>query len=241
MDPAHCRLNLFQYNQTMADGVRTTCKERSGLTFDPWADLASIIATLANLRGRRDHNKATGAIEAVLNKATADLTWTDRHATSDRTFPRALPRKRMAAMTTTKTYTAVYERDVADDAWNVRIKGVPGCQTYGRSIRQAQQRIRGCTRTASSSSKPRRRATPPTDLPRTRPSFDRCPCRQRRRTRWRPFAQRAATCRCPADAASTDRSRCRARRPGRPTFRVTGAPLASQLASMPWRPPLIHR
>lgn len=48
----------------------------------------------------------------------------------------------MAAMTTTKTYTAVYERDVTDDAWNVRIKGVPGCQTYGRSIRQAQQRIR---------------------------------------------------------------------------------------------------
>ena len=45
-------------------------------------------------------------------------------------------------MTTTKTYTAVYERDVADDAWNVRIKGIPGCQTYGRSIRQAQQRIR---------------------------------------------------------------------------------------------------
>ena len=45
-------------------------------------------------------------------------------------------------MTTTKTYTAVYERDVTDDAWNVRIKGVPGCQTHGRSIRQAQQRIR---------------------------------------------------------------------------------------------------
>jgi len=45
-------------------------------------------------------------------------------------------------MTTTKTYTAVYERDATDDAWNVRIKGIPGCQTYGRSIRQAQQRIR---------------------------------------------------------------------------------------------------
>ncbi len=45
-------------------------------------------------------------------------------------------------MTTTKTYTAVYERDVTDDAWNVRIKGIPGCQTYGRSIRQAQKRIR---------------------------------------------------------------------------------------------------
>lgn len=46
--------------------------------------------------------------------------------------------------TTTKnrTYTAVYERDSTDDAWNVRIKGLSGCQTYGRSLRQAQSRIR---------------------------------------------------------------------------------------------------
>ena len=45
-------------------------------------------------------------------------------------------------MTTPRTYTAVYERDDTDDAWNVHIKGVPGCQTYGRSLRQAQRRIR---------------------------------------------------------------------------------------------------
>ncbi len=49
-------------------------------------------------------------------------------------------------MTTTKaknrTYTAVYERDATVDAWNVRIKGLSGCQTYGRSVRQAQGRIR---------------------------------------------------------------------------------------------------
>ena len=42
----------------------------------------------------------------------------------------------------TKTYTAVYELDPDDNAWNVRIKGLPGCQTYGRSLRQAQSRIR---------------------------------------------------------------------------------------------------
>lgn len=53
-----------------------------------------------------------------------------------------MSRQRMAAMTTNKTYTAVYERDDTDDAWNVRIKGVAGCQTYGRSLRQAQSRIR---------------------------------------------------------------------------------------------------
>jgi predicted RNase H-like HicB family nuclease len=48
----------------------------------------------------------------------------------------------MAEMSETKTYVAVYERDERDDAWNVRIKGLSGCQTYGRSLRQAQARIR---------------------------------------------------------------------------------------------------
>lgn len=45
-------------------------------------------------------------------------------------------------MTALKTYTAVYEHDADEDVWNVRIKGVTGCQTYGRSLRQAQSRIR---------------------------------------------------------------------------------------------------
>ena len=41
-----------------------------------------------------------------------------------------------------KTYVAMYERDDRDDAWNVRIQGQDGCQTDGRSLRQAQARIR---------------------------------------------------------------------------------------------------
>jgi predicted RNase H-like HicB family nuclease len=48
----------------------------------------------------------------------------------------------MASMTSSKTYTAIYDYDADDRAWNVRIKGVAGCQTYGRSLRQAQSRIR---------------------------------------------------------------------------------------------------
>lgn len=44
-------------------------------------------------------------------------------------------------MTSSKTYTAIYDYDADDNAWNVRIKGLTGCQTYGRSIRQAQSRI----------------------------------------------------------------------------------------------------
>jgi predicted RNase H-like HicB family nuclease len=45
-------------------------------------------------------------------------------------------------MSPKKTYVAVYERDPEDDAWNVHIQDLVGCQTYGRSLRQAQARIR---------------------------------------------------------------------------------------------------
>lgn len=43
---------------------------------------------------------------------------------------------------TDKPYVAVYERDAEAGTWNVAVKGIVGCQTYGRSLRQAQTRIR---------------------------------------------------------------------------------------------------
>ena len=42
----------------------------------------------------------------------------------------------------TKNFVAVFERDPDDDAWLVSIKGIKGCQTYGRTLRQAESRIR---------------------------------------------------------------------------------------------------
>ena len=45
-------------------------------------------------------------------------------------------------MTKAKTYVAVYERDSESDAWLVQIKSIPGCHTYGRTLRQAEARIR---------------------------------------------------------------------------------------------------
>lgn len=45
-------------------------------------------------------------------------------------------------MSRSKRYVAVYERDPDGDAWLVHIDGEPGCQTYGRSLRQASERIR---------------------------------------------------------------------------------------------------
>ena len=54
-------------------------------------------------------------------------------------------------MTRTKNYVAVYDRDPESDAWLVHIKGIDGCQTYGRSLRQAEARItRGARRLARS-------------------------------------------------------------------------------------------
>jgi predicted RNase H-like HicB family nuclease len=43
---------------------------------------------------------------------------------------------------TQRTYTAVYQRDPEAEAWLVSIRGFAGCQTYGKSLRQAQGRIR---------------------------------------------------------------------------------------------------
>lgn len=45
-------------------------------------------------------------------------------------------------MSRTKNYVAVYERDRESNAWLVHIKGIDGCQTYGRTLRQAEARIR---------------------------------------------------------------------------------------------------
>ena len=45
-------------------------------------------------------------------------------------------------MSAPKKYVAEYAYDRTDGAWNVRIVGLDGCQTYGRSFRQAQHRIR---------------------------------------------------------------------------------------------------
>lgn len=45
-------------------------------------------------------------------------------------------------MSRTKNYVAVFEHAADEDVWLVHIKGIEGCQTYGRSIRQAEARIR---------------------------------------------------------------------------------------------------
>lgn len=47
----------------------------------------------------------------------------------------------MVAMSRRRRYVAVYERDRESDAWLVRIDGIDGCHTFGRTLRQAGERI----------------------------------------------------------------------------------------------------
>lgn len=48
----------------------------------------------------------------------------------------------MAAVSARKKYVARFVHDAEEGVWLVRIKGVEGCQTYGRTVRQAEDRIR---------------------------------------------------------------------------------------------------
>lgn len=50
--------------------------------------------------------------------------------------------KGLAAMNTLKNYVAVFDYDTDENVWLVRIKDIAGCQTFGRTIRQAETRIR---------------------------------------------------------------------------------------------------
>jgi predicted RNase H-like HicB family nuclease len=52
-----------------------------------------------------------------------------------------MSREEVAAMTRRKRYVALYERDRESDAWLVHIDGIEACQTYGRTLRQAGERI----------------------------------------------------------------------------------------------------
>jgi len=73
IDPAHCRLNLFRYDPGMADELRRVWEERSGLVFDPWADVVSIIGTLDELSTSRHASPALHAIEQALANAVSAI------------------------------------------------------------------------------------------------------------------------------------------------------------------------
>jgi aminoglycoside phosphotransferase (APT) family kinase protein len=73
IDVGHCRLNLLYTAPELADRLRRTWESRTGKTFDPWADIVSIVGTLDAFRDRRRANNALHAMETVIAEAVSDI------------------------------------------------------------------------------------------------------------------------------------------------------------------------
>lgn len=73
IDLAHCRLNFAFYDEDLPRLLRTTWERRTGRTFDPWADVMSIIGFLDSLRDAPPASGARHTIDDILTAAVADL------------------------------------------------------------------------------------------------------------------------------------------------------------------------
>ena len=74
IDISHCRLNLAYTNPGLADRLRDIWQTRTGRTFHPWADIATIIGALDNLRDTPPGTNAQHAIDNMIHDAVTDLT-----------------------------------------------------------------------------------------------------------------------------------------------------------------------
>jgi aminoglycoside phosphotransferase (APT) family kinase protein len=73
IDISHCRLNLAYTDRDLPQLLREIWEQRSGHTFDPWADVMSIIGALDNLRDRPPGTQARRAIDHMLTTVVAEL------------------------------------------------------------------------------------------------------------------------------------------------------------------------
>ena len=74
IDISHCRLNLAYTNPGLADRLRDAWQARTGRTFHPWADIATIIGGLDNLRDTPPGTNARHAIDHMIHDAVTELT-----------------------------------------------------------------------------------------------------------------------------------------------------------------------
>jgi aminoglycoside phosphotransferase (APT) family kinase protein len=72
IDVSHCRLNFAYYDATLPEVLRVTWQTRSGRTFEPWADIASIIGALDGLRDTPPGAGARQTIDDMLTRAVAE-------------------------------------------------------------------------------------------------------------------------------------------------------------------------
>ncbi len=70
IDVGHCRVNLFGYGLDVADQFKSTWERLSGITYDPWAEVVSIVGVLDVIRSA---SAPIRAVEVALERALGDL------------------------------------------------------------------------------------------------------------------------------------------------------------------------
>jgi aminoglycoside phosphotransferase (APT) family kinase protein len=71
IDVGHCRMNLFSYGLKVADDFQKAWERESGLSYDPWAEVVSIIGMLDVIRAADDSDQSP--VEDALARAVAAL------------------------------------------------------------------------------------------------------------------------------------------------------------------------
>ena len=71
VDVGHNRLNLFFYDEALAELFTATWEEVAEADYDPWADIVAIIGALDNLRTGPPPQRAKQTIEHALAAAIA--------------------------------------------------------------------------------------------------------------------------------------------------------------------------
>jgi aminoglycoside phosphotransferase (APT) family kinase protein len=71
VDVGHCRVNLLSYGTEVVDRFTTLWEQASGLRYDPWADVSTIIGWLDHLRDEPPSGRL--AVEETLARAVAEL------------------------------------------------------------------------------------------------------------------------------------------------------------------------
>jgi len=73
VDVAHCRVNLLYDDLSRADLFRHEWEVVSGQSFDPWADIITVIGLLDGYRKHRPAERTRNDIEQLLDRALTDI------------------------------------------------------------------------------------------------------------------------------------------------------------------------
>jgi hypothetical protein len=65
---------MTYYDRSQADRLRTAWEQASGGTYDPWADVMSIVGALDSFRTPKRASRSLSDLEATLGRAVAALT-----------------------------------------------------------------------------------------------------------------------------------------------------------------------